>query len=114
MEAPQFRVIEHDRIAGVTYECGCPCEPTARQRRTRRLRALLLPARSTSSATRLRTYLAERKASRTREPEYEVGTAIVELSGPFVPVAWAFPQRNGRDDVLIVTNHLPALSSALE
>ena len=39
----------------------------------------------------LSAYLAERKATRKREPDYERGTAEVALGGRPVEVAWAFP-----------------------
>lgn len=93
--APEFRTIPTDRGEGVTYTCGCPCTPTA------------VPAAEgpgsehcccgkvhfagAGAAAALDSYLAERKASRKREPDYERGTGSVVISGQPVEVAWAFP-----------------------
>lgn len=95
MPAPTFRAIPTDNGVGVTYECGCPCVPTA------------IPAASEpgfehcccgkvhfagpGASGALSTYLEERAAKRKREPQYERGETMVTLDGSLVEVAWAFP-----------------------
>ena len=98
MPDPQFRTIETENGEGVTYDCGCPCTPTA------------VPAADgaagsehcccgkvhfagANAGSALSLYLAERKAKRKREPEYETGASEVSVSGRPVEVAWAFPIR---------------------
>lgn len=97
MANPEFRVIVNDDGEGVTYTCGCPCVPTAR------------PAEDGApgfehcccgkvhfvgdgARTALEGYLAERKAKRKREPEYELGATSLALGGREREVAWAFPK----------------------
>jgi hypothetical protein len=97
MNTPEFRVINKDGLEGVTYVCGCPCEPTAR------------PADSgepgmehcccgkvhfvgANASTALSTYLADRKARRKREPDYDQGSTTIILAGQPAEVAWAFPR----------------------
>lgn len=96
MEPPDFRVIATDGGEGVTYTCGCPCVPTAR------------PGADGSpgfehcccgkvhfvgegAAAALRGYLAERQATKKREPEYEMGSTRLVVAGAEREVAWAFP-----------------------
>jgi len=95
LETPVFRLVDTDRGTGVTYTCGCPCVPAA------------VPSEAgpgfehcccgkvhfagAGAARSLDAYLAERKATRKREPEYASGEALIELGGRAVEVAWAFP-----------------------
>ena len=95
--APDFRTITNENGEGVTYTCGCPCTPTA------------APGASgpgfehcccgkvhfvgDGAASALDAYLADRKANRKREPDYELGTVTVDLAGRGTEVAWAFPIR---------------------
>jgi hypothetical protein len=44
-----------------------------------------------SAAEALTGYLDERRQRRKREPSYERGTAVVQLSAGPTEVAWAFP-----------------------
>ena len=98
MPAPTFRAIPTGHGLGVTYECGCPCVPTA------------VPAASEpgfehcccgkvhfvgdGAASALSKYLEERAAKRKREPRYERGEAVIDLEGRPTDIAWAFPVEN--------------------
>lgn len=94
----EFRTIEKDGKAGLTYACGCDCVPTA------------IPADDGTPGSEhcccgkvhfvgvgardaLDAYLAERRKQRRREPEYDIDNGMAELSGTPVEVAWAFPRR---------------------
>lgn len=96
MNQPEFTVVLTPDGEGVTYSCGCPCAPTAR------------PTDDGSSGHEhcccgkvhfvgvnavpdLKAYLASRKTTRKREPDYDFGEATVLLGGTEIPVAWAFP-----------------------
>ena len=97
MEKPEFRVIDTDHGPGVTYTCGCPCVPTARPNpdgspgfehcccgKVHFVGGGAEPA--------LSAYLADRRATRKREPEYVTGTATITLASAPAQVAWAFPK----------------------
>ena len=97
MAMPDFRVISTDDGEGVTYTCSCPCVPTARPD------ADGSPGHEhcccgkvhfvgAGARTALESYLAERKASRKREPDYEVGATSIAMGGAPREVAWAFPK----------------------
>ena len=96
MANPTFTPHLTEKGEGITYDCGCPCTPTT------------VPALDGSAGFEhcccgkvhfagidaeqaLATYLAKRRASRRREPEYLTGAATVELSQGTTMVAWAFP-----------------------
>ncbi|HNM78097.1 MAG TPA: hypothetical protein PKI89_07030 [Tepidiformaceae bacterium] len=97
MATPDFRVIATDDGDGVTYTCGCECVPTARPAADGspghehcccgKVHFVGVGARSA-----LESYLAERKQNRKREPDYDLGTASIELAGQTREVAWAFPR----------------------
>lgn len=96
MATPDFRVITTDDGEGVTYTCGCECVPTTRPAADGSpghehccCGKVHFVGRGAESA--LTAYLADRKATRKREPDYERGTAEVALGGRPVEVAWAFP-----------------------
>jgi len=96
MAAPEFRVVVNDGGEGVTYTCGCPCVPTARPGATGEpgfehccCGKVHFVGSGASSA--LATYLADRKATKKREPDYATGSTVVSLGGKPVEVAWAFP-----------------------
>ncbi len=96
MDEPTFRSITAENGEGVTYHCGCPCTPTA------------VPAADgkagfehcccgkvhfagSDAGKALESYLAERKATRKREPDYRRGSALIHLAAGATAVAWAFP-----------------------
>lgn len=96
MTSPAFTVVQTGAGEAVTYDCGCPCEPKAAPQ------AAGTPGFEhcccgkvhfvgDGAATALDAYLAERRATRRREPDYDRGQAEVILAGLPVPVAWAFP-----------------------
>ena len=97
MANPDFRVILSDGAEGVTYTCGCPCVPTARPADDGapgfehcccgKVHFVGEGARSA-----LEAYLADRKATRKREPEYDLGATSIALGGREREVAWAFPR----------------------
>jgi hypothetical protein len=93
-----FRELEIDGRPGLTYDCGCPCVPTA------------VPAvdgtpgsehcccgkvhfAGAGARAALDAYLAERRERRRREPDYDVESGTAMLAGAPVEVAWAFPRR---------------------
>ncbi len=97
MAMPDFHVIASADGDGVSYTCGCPCSPTAS------------PAEDgspghehcccgkvhfvgTGARSALEAYLAERRLSRKREPEYDIGETSIELVGASREIAWAFPR----------------------
>lgn len=97
MSVPEFTVIQTDDGPGVTYVCGCPCTPTARPDDDgtaghEHCCCGKVHFVGRDAATRLSTYLEERKSRRKREPDYESGAATIEFAGAPVPVAWAFPR----------------------
>ena len=95
MDAPVFKEIQTEKGVGLTYECGCPCDPAA------------LPTAEgpgfehcccgkvhfvgSGARSALDAYLAERASRRKREPNYDVGDTHAILGGAAVEVAWAFP-----------------------
>lgn len=98
MEQPEFRIAKSEAgDEGVTYDCGCMCEPLAAP-----------DAEGTpgfehcccgkvhfvgdGASAALTSYLAERKATKKREPAYAVGAATTPLAGKDIEVAWAFPE----------------------
>ena len=96
MTAPVFSTVKKDDGSeGVTYTCGCPCVPTAAPTAEGPgmehccCGKVHVVGRGAEAA--LTAYLADRKAKRKREPEYERGTATATLAGAAVDVAWAFP-----------------------
>ena len=95
MDAPAFKEIQTDNGVGLTYDCGCPCDPAALPTAAGpgfehcccgKVHFVGLGARNALAA-----YLAERAARRRREPKYDVGSAMAVLAGAPVEVAWAFP-----------------------
>jgi hypothetical protein len=95
MPEPDFRVIATDDGNAVTYTCGCPCVPTARPLDSGPGHEHCCCGKvhfvGTGAAAALDAYLAERKATRKREPEYTRGATAVALGDRPVEVAWAFP-----------------------
>lgn len=97
MANPDFRVIVNDGVEGVTYTCGCECVPTTRPAddgTPGREHCCCGKVHVVGDGARaaLEAYLAERKATRKREPEYDLGTAAITLGGKEREVAWAFPR----------------------
>ncbi|MBN9492654.1 hypothetical protein J0H33_04815 [bacterium] len=95
MSEPIFQVIETELGRGVTYDCGCPCTPTAvlsvNEVGSEHCCCGKVHFAGAGAATAMDAYLAERKATRTREPEYTRGAGTIEVDGAAVEVAWAFP-----------------------
>lgn len=96
MAIPEFRAIDSDAGTGVTYDCGCPCTPTA-------VPTTASPGfehcccgkvhfAGVGASAALTAYLADRAARRKREPQYERGESLVTLDGSSLEVAWAFPR----------------------
>lgn len=96
MSTPDFQVVES---GGITYTCGCPCEPTASPA------ADGAPGHEhcccgkvhfvgEGAASAMKAYLAERKAKRRREPDYTIGETRVATASGAIEVAWAFPIEN--------------------
>jgi hypothetical protein len=96
MAAPVFHVIETPEGAGVTYDCGCPCTPTASITQDRPGSEHCCCGKvhfaGKGAPEALTAYLADRAATKKREPEYERGTTEIETPLGQVPVAWAFPR----------------------
>lgn len=94
MDSPQFRVVGGDRGEGVTYDCGCPCQPTAyagTEPGFEHCCCRKVHFVGNGAAIALDAYLSERAARRKREPAYERGVSTIELSDGVAEVAWAFP-----------------------
>lgn len=95
MSQPIFEIIETERGQGVTYDCGCPCTPTAilskEQPGSEHCCCGKVHFAGTGAAAAMDAYLAKRKATRKREPEYTRGAGVIEIDGKPVEVAWAFP-----------------------
>ena len=96
MQKPVFRPEPKDGREGLTYVCGCPCVPTAAPAEDgapgmEHCCCGKVHVVGNGAEAVLNAYLAERKATRKREPDYERGTAEVTLGGRPVEVAWAFP-----------------------
>ena len=93
---PVFRLVESEQGLGVTYDCGCPCTPTA---------VLAVDGAPGSehcccgkvhfagrgAESALTAYLAERAARRKREPQYVRGCGSLPSPSGAIDVAWAFP-----------------------
>ena len=97
MTEPEFRIVESEQGEAVTYDCGCPCEPTARPSDSGAAGSEhcccgKVHFVGTGAEEQLTLYLAERKAMRQREPDYVRGTTTVMLQRGVTPVAWAFPR----------------------
>lgn len=97
METPVFRPEPKDGREGLTYVCGCSCTPTAAPAEDGAAGMehcccgkVHFVGRGAESA--LTAYLADRKATRKREPEYDRGLATIALAGAPTEVAWAFPR----------------------
>jgi len=97
MPIPDFRVIESASGPAVTYTCGCMCTPSAS------LAAEGAPGSEhcccgkvhfagAGAVAALEIYLAARKVTRKREPEYDLGSSTFEHEGAEIEVAWAFPR----------------------
>ena len=95
MSAPEFTAITKDGREGVTYSCGCPCEPTAAPGAEGPGMEHCCCGKvhfvGAGAADALSVYLADRAATRKREPQYERGTTTVALAAGPTEVAWAFP-----------------------
>lgn len=95
MPEPDFRVIATDSGEGVTYTCGCPCVPTAAPTEGGAGHEHCCCGKvhfvGQGAAGALESYLAERKATKKREPEYTRGATSIVFGGRPIEVAWAFP-----------------------
>ena len=97
-EIPDFRVVVADGGDGITYTCGCPCQPIARPGSDGTPgfehcccgKAHFV---GTGARSALDAYVAERRTRRTNEPDYAIGDTIVAIGESHVEVAWAFPAR---------------------
>ncbi len=97
MATPDFRVISTDDGDAVTYTCGCPCVPAARPQSDNspgfeHCCCGKVHFVGDGAFGALETYLAERKAKRKREPEYDLGSMAIRLGSADREVAWAFPR----------------------
>jgi hypothetical protein len=93
---PVFRLVEGERGLGVTYDCGCPCTPTAApatdgQPGFEHCCCGKVHFAGVGAEAALTAYLAERAARRKREPRYVRGSGSLESASGAVDVAWAFP-----------------------
>lgn len=95
MPNPEFITITKDGREGVTYTCGCPCEPTAAPTAEGPGMEHCCCGKvhfvGDGAGSALAAYLDDRAAKRKREPQYERGAATVTLGGIPTEVAWAFP-----------------------
>ncbi len=95
MELPQFRLVDDERGTGVTYECGCPCQPTAYPDEENpgfeHCCCGKVHFAGPGAADAFTGYLADRAARRKREPRYQRGRDSIEAAGVAIEVAWAFP-----------------------
>lgn len=95
MESPQFRLVDSERGTGVTYDCGCPCQPAAyagaETAGFEHCCCGKVHFAGRGAADALTRYLADRAARRKREPRYQVGQTTIQLAAAPVEVAWAFP-----------------------
>jgi len=95
VELPQFRLVDDERGTGVTYECGCPCQPTAyAAEQTAGFEHCCcgkVHFAGPGAAEALTSYLVDRAARRKREPRYRRGRDSIEVAGVAIEVAWAFP-----------------------
>lgn len=95
MAAPEFTTVTKDGAEGVSYICGCPCEPTAAPTAEGPGMEHCCCGKvhfvGAGASSALASYLDERAAKRKREPQYERGATTVTLAGRPTEVAWAFP-----------------------
>ena len=95
MATPTFSEITTDRGIGLTYVCGCPCDPaaipTSEGPGFEHCCCGKVHFAGEGARAALDGYLTERASRRRREPEYEVGDGQAVLKGESVEVAWAFP-----------------------
>lgn len=95
MTAPSFSEITTDKGVGLTYDCGCPCDPaavpTSEGPGFEHCCCGKVHFAGDGARAALDAYLAERAGRRKREPKYEVGEGEAALGGERVEVAWAFP-----------------------
>lgn len=98
MSAPVFRTISTDAGVGITYDCGCPCTPTAvpgaEKPGFEHCCCGKVHFAGAGASSALTAYLEERAARRKREPQYERGEAMLSVDGDSVQVAWAFPRES--------------------
>lgn len=93
---PDFRVVIADGGYGVTYTCGCTCQPTASPDSNgsagfEHCCCGKVHFVGTGARLALEAYVAERKRRRKREPDYEFGGTMIAVGEAQVEVAWAFP-----------------------
>ena len=93
---PVFRTIDTVGGVGVTYECGCPCTPTAvpppdGSPGFEHCCCGKVHFAGTDAESALTTYLTDRAARRKHEPLYTRGTGHVNAESGGIRVAWAFP-----------------------
>jgi hypothetical protein len=93
---PEFRMVHGEQGDGVTYDCGCPCTPTAIP--TSEGKAGFehcccgkVHFAGPGAESALTSYLAERAARRKREPRYVRGSGSLESPAGAIDIAWAFP-----------------------
>jgi hypothetical protein len=96
MDEPVFRLVEGERGLGVTYDCGCPCVPTAApspegQAGFEYCCCGKVHFAGPGAESALTAYLAERASRRKREPRYVRGSGTVDSASGAIAVAWAFP-----------------------
>ncbi len=95
MSEPVFRVIDTERGRGITYDCGCTCTPTAilsaSEVGSEHCCCGKVHFAGTGAAAAMDAYLAERKATRKRDPDYTRGSGSILVDRAEVEVAWAFP-----------------------
>jgi len=95
-ELPLFRTTDSEQGEGITYDCGCPCQPTAvpmdGAAGFEHCCCGKVHFAGTGATGALTAYLEERASRRKREPVYTRGTATVEMQSGPTEVAWAFPR----------------------
>lgn len=95
MSDPVFHVIETEKGLGVTYDCGCSCTPTAYPAGegvgSEHCCCGKVHFAGHDAAAAMDVYLADRKATRKREPDYTRGATTIDFNGSPLEVAWAFP-----------------------
>ena len=93
---PVFRIVDGEQDPGVTYDCGCPCTPTA-------VPGEVNPGfehcccgkvhfAGSGAESALTAYLVDRASRRKREPQYVRGAELVPSPLGSIEVAWAFPE----------------------
>lgn len=97
MDAPEFRVVATERGDGVTYDCGCPCQPTAVpgavEAGFEHCCCGKVHFAGPGATAALTIYLDERARRRKHEPGYARGSTTVLLATGLTEVAWAFPSQ---------------------